>query len=1081
MKWMLYATVISIVIAWAEIAVAQETKPAKWDVSHPPGPGRDVTIDVTSGTWMAVDVSPDGKEIAFDLLGDIYVIPITGGEARALTTGMAWDMQPRYSPNGKWIAFTSDRGGGDNLWVMDRDGSNPREVSRETFRLLNSPAWTPDSEFIVGRKHFTSRRSLGAGEMWLYHRAGGDGVELTERRTQEKDSGEPALSPDGRYLYFSDDATPGGTFEYSKDPNTQIYVIQRLDRETGDVSPFVAGPGGAIRPTPSPDGKSLAFIRRDRYQSKLYVLDIESGRETPVYEHLDRDMQETWAIHGVYPGIAWTPDNKALIFWAGGKINRLDVTTKTTSVIPFHVAGTRRVADAVRFQVEVAPDQFEVKMTRWASASPDGRKAVFEALGHLWIKDLPDGAPRRLTKQSDHFELFPSWSRDSHFIVYTTWSDKDLGSIRVIPATGGEGRKITRNPGDYVEPVFAPDGQTIVYRSIRDGYLLSPLYARETGLYAISAAGGEPRLISRKGSQPQFGARSDRVFFRTVDGDKRTLRSVSLNGGEEHTHLTSQWATQFSVSPDEKWLAWTERFNAYVAPFVASSKTLQMGPKGSSLPQARVTRDGGEGLHWSGDSRRLNWSLGAELFSRDIKDSFTFVEGAPPVLPEAPGAGIKLGFRQPYDKPTGRVALAGGRLITMRGDEVIDDGVVILNGNRIEAIGPRNIVNVPAGTKVINIAGKTVIPGLIDAHRHGALGADGIIPQQSWVDYATLAYGVTTVHDPSNDTSELFAHSELAKAGLVVSPRIFGTGAPLYGAASEGMAQIDSLDDALAHLRRLKAAGAWSVKSYNQPRRDQRQQIIEAARELGMLVVPEGGSLYDLDMGMIVDGHTTIEHAPPVARMYEDVIQLWSSSKTAWTPTLIVAFGGAFGENWWYQATDVWKEPILAKYVPRRIIDARSRRAPKLPDEEANHINVARESKQLNDLGVPVSIGAHGQREGLGAHWELWSFVQGGMSNHQALKAGTINPAKALGMEKDLGSLEMGKLGDLVVLNNNPLENIRNTTSILFVIANGRVYDANMDEVGTRMRKRKPFWFAEDDGEGGNPSGFDDATHADVD
>ena len=295
------------------------------------------------------------------------------------------------------------------------------------------------------------------------------------------------------------------------------------------------------------------------------------------------------------------------------------------------------------------------------------------------------------------------------------------------------------------------------------------------------------------------------------------------------------------------------------------------------------------------------------------------------------------------------------------------------------------------------------------------------------------------------------------------------------------MAQIETLDDALAHLRRLKAVGAWSVKSYNQPRRDQRQQIIEAARELGMMVVPEGGSLYDLDMSMIVDGHTTIEHALPVARVYADVEQLWSSSKTAWTPTLVVAFGGAFGENWWYQATDVWKEPILGKYVPRRIIDARSRRAPKLLEEEANHINVARAGKRLNDLGVPVSIGAHGQREGLGAHWELWSFVQGGMSNHQALRAGTINPAQALGMEKDLGSLEVGKLADLVVLDNNPLDNIRNTTSIRFVVANGRVYDANMDEVGTRLRRRMPFWFAEDGGEGGNPSGFDDAAHGDVD
>ncbi|HPA40018.1 MAG TPA: amidohydrolase, partial [Phenylobacterium sp.] len=244
----------------------------KWDVNAPPGPAKDARIDVNSGTWLSLDVSPDGKEVVFDLLGDLYVIPIAGGEAKALTTGVAWDMQPRYSPNGRWIAFTSDRGGGDNIWVMNRDGSDPHAVTKETFRLLNQPAWSPDSEFIVARKHFTNTRSLGAGEMWLYHRSGGDGVQLTKKRTDEKDTNEPAFSPDGRYLYFSDDVTPGGTFQYSKDVNGQIYVIQRLDRQTGEISQYLNGPGGSIRPTPSHDGKALAFIRRVRYKSTLYVM-----------------------------------------------------------------------------------------------------------------------------------------------------------------------------------------------------------------------------------------------------------------------------------------------------------------------------------------------------------------------------------------------------------------------------------------------------------------------------------------------------------------------------------------------------------------------------------------------------------------------------------------------------------------------------------------------------------------------------------------------------------------------------------------------------------------------------------------
>src|SRR5205085_2710382 len=231
---------------------AEKKEDKKWDVNNPPGPHHDVAIDVSEGTWLSLDVSPDGREIAFDLLGDIYSIPISGGEAKALTSGVAWDMQPRYSPNGRWIAFTSDRSGGDNIWIMNRDGSNPQQVTKESFRLLNQPSWTPDSVFIVARKHFSSERSLGAGEMWLYHRS-------------------------------------------------------------GEIERYITGPGGSIRPNPSHDGKSLAFVRRVRYKSTLYIRDLQSGRETPLYNGLDRDMQETWAIHGVYPSMAWTPDDKAIV------------------------------------------------------------------------------------------------------------------------------------------------------------------------------------------------------------------------------------------------------------------------------------------------------------------------------------------------------------------------------------------------------------------------------------------------------------------------------------------------------------------------------------------------------------------------------------------------------------------------------------------------------------------------------------------------------------------------------------------------------------------------------------------------
>jgi len=1035
-------------------------KDGKWDVSARHGPGHDVPIDVTQGTWMNLDVSPDGSEIAFDMLGDIYVMPITGGEARPLAQGIAWEMQPRYSPNGREIAFTSDRGGGDNIWVMNRDGSNPRQITKETFRLLNGADWSPDGNYLVARKHFTSSRSLGAGEMWLYHRSGvGGGVQMTKARTKQKDTNEPAFSPDGKYLYFSDDATPGEVFQYSKDPNGQIYVIQRLDRETGEVAPYITGPGGAVRPTPSPDGKSLAFIRRIRGKSNLMLLDIASGRIDQLTNELERDMQETWAIHNVYPGISWTPDGKSIVYWAKGGIYRIDVATRAISDIPFHVATSRFVEDAIHVDKRIGEDSFDVKMTRFAHASPDGRRVVYEALGSLWIKDVASSAaPRRLTK-SDEREAYPVWSRDGRQIAYVTWDDDKGGQIKVIGAAGGTGRIVTPEPGYYREPAFSPDGRLIAYRKGSDGFLATPLWGQEQGLYVLSLATGKANRVSKSGAMPQFGKTNDRIFFVDQDGDNQVFKSVSVTGADTYTHLKATNAAEFALSPDEQFIGWTERYQAYVMPFARSGRSIDVAAEGKALPQSRISADAGDYLHWSGDSSTLYWTQGADLFARRLNaTSFDAAKtgAVPPVS--------HLGFASAAPHATGMLALTGARIVTMNGDQVIEDGTILINGNRISAVGPTASVSMPAGTRTIDMRGKTIVPGFFDAHWHGPHASDQVVPDQNWVYHNALAYGVTTVHDPSADTHEVFASSELQKAGKILGPRVFSTGTILYGAETPFMVEIGSYEDALTNLRRLKESGAWSVKSYNQPRREQRQMIIEAARQLGLEVVPEGGSLFNMNMSQIVDGHTTIEHSLPVQHIYDDVVQLWRGSKTAWTPTLVVAYGGAFGEYHWYQHTNAWAEPIELKWTPRGLLDARARRPTVVPDDEDNLANISRQAKQINDLGIPVSIGAHGQRESLGAHWEIWGFALGGMSNMAALRTATINPARAHGLDRDLGSIEPGKLADLVVMDKNPLEDIHNTTSISYTMINGQLLDSNLNAVAGGTHRERPFWFQQSAG-----------------
>ncbi|WP_420811022.1 amidohydrolase family protein [Ferrimonas lipolytica] len=1027
-----------------------------WDVNAPTSaPLETISIDVRQGTWMNVDISPDGSTIVFDLLGDIYTIPVSGGEATPLVQGIAWHMQPRFSPDGKRIAFTSDQDGGDNIWTINIDGSNAQPVTKETFRLLNSPAWSPDGQYLIGRKHFTAQRSLGAGEVWLYHVSGGKGVKLTERADDQKDLGEPAFSPDGKYIYFSHDATPGKTFHYSKDSVKGIYKIKRYDRETGDIEVLLEGTGGAIRPTPSPDGRYLAYISRDGFQSSLYLYDLKSGEKRKIYADLDRDMQETWAIHGVYPTMAWTPDNSAVLFWADGKIQRVAIDSGEVEAIDFHVSTDKQIQPAVRFQQDLDHDQIKLKMLRQVQTSPDGQQVVFEALGKIWLRN-GDDKPQRLSSQTERFELFPSWSRDGTKLAYVTWDDQQQGQVLIRDMVSGKEKVVTLEPGKFVEPAFSADGNALVYRKAQGGYITPRSWNRETGIYYIDLTAVEPApvWVTKRGHHPHFGADNDRIFFSTMENKKPALGSIGIHGFEERIHYTSEHATEFHVAPNGKHLAFAERFKVFVTPLTQHGETISIGPNGGDLPVAQLSQRAGENISWSPASDKLYWSLGAELFQVSAEQLFV-----PGKKVELEPTVTTIGFNTAADVPRGTVAFVGGQVITMNGNQVINNGTVLVTDNKIVEVG--RDITVPAGATIINIEGKTIMPGLFDAHAHGSQGSNEIIPEQNWINYAGLALGVTSIHDPSNDTTEIFAASEMQKAGVITGPRIFSTGTILYGANGPGYtAHIDSLDDAKFHLERLKAVGAFSVKSYNQPRRNQRQQVISAARELEMMVVPEGGSLLQHNLTMIADGHTSIEHSLPAANIYDDIKQFWSQTKVGYTPTLVVAYGGIWGENYWYDKTEVWNHPRLSQFVPQDILRNRAMRRPTAPDEHYNHFNVARVANEMRELGVMSNIGGHGQREGLGAHWEMWMFSQGGMNNLAALKTATINPAKHFGMDHQLGTLEAGKLADIIVIDGDPLADIRDTDKVQYTMVNGRLYDAaTMNRLNGEKAKRKPFYF----------------------
>lgn len=1047
-------------------ATRAPAKPLKWDVNAPRGLTlRQVRIDTDEGSWMNVDVSPDGRTIAFDLLGDIYTMPIAGGTPTRVAEGLAYEHQPRFSPDGRRIAFTSDRGGGDNIWVMKLDGSDKRQVTKEDFRLLNQPTWSPDGRFIAAKKHFTTGRSLGTGEVWLYHVTGGEGVQLVKRASEQlqKELGEPIYAADGKSIFYTRNVSPGPIFEYAQNSRTDLFDIERYDIASGEVETAVSGVGGSVRPTPAHDGKRIAFVRREDNKTKLWVKDFASGVERVVYDDLDRDVQETWAVTGVYPNMAWTPDDKAIVFWAGGKLRRVAADGSGAAVIPFRVSDTRVIAEATHPAVEVAPDRVVTKMPRWASVSPDGRTVVFETLGRLWVKPAAGGPARRLTR-GDEMELWPSWSRDGKQVVFVGWTDAGLGTIRTVAAGGGSAKAVTTVPGLYRRPRFSPDGKTIVFEQGQGGELTAARGNPGSGVYRVAATGGAPVRIAKDAAAPQFGASSDRVFMMKNDKDKRQLVSTDLTGQAQRVHATGALVNDFQVAPKGDFVAFRQNYEAFVMPLMPGTQGVDVDKKGGPLPVTRVSAEGADFINWFDDGRRIHWSMGPTLYSADTASLFADAPQAEnaPKFP-APRTGVSLSMDVPAARPTGTVALTGARVVTMSRPDggIVDDATVLIRGDRIVAVGPRGSVAIPAGATTVDVSGKTIIPGLVDAHAHGPQGDDELVPEQNWNAMANLAFGTTTVHDPSSRSAEIFPAAEMQRAGMRLQPRTFSTGEIIYGAkAPEVYAEINSYEDALSDVRRLKAQGAHSVKNYNQPRREQRQMVVAAAQAEGMEVVPEGGSLYTQDVSLIQDGNSTVEHNVPLEHFYNDLVQLWTQTRVNYTPTLVVTYGGPAGDPYWRAHTDVWKHPLLTRHAPPAALAAQNARRELAPDTDYVDGESAREAKKLADKGVQVSIGAHGQQAGLGAHWEMWSFVRGGWSPIEALRAGTIMPATSLGYQKDVGSLEPGKLADLVVLDADPTTDIRNTEKVSRVMLGGRLYDAaTLNEVATGNFKRKPYWW----------------------
>ncbi len=1040
-----------------------------WDITNTGQPYTDVEFSLTEGTWMSVDVSPDGKTLIFDLLGDLYSLPATGGRATLVSGGAAIDRIPSFSPDGTKILYISDRSGEDNVWTANVDGSDARMVTHETDNMLTNPAWSADGQYVVAASVGNHFKQQKMSVLKLYHTGGGAGRIIVDTPANKRDIQEPNLSSDGQYIYYTQRLVDHHIFV---DANHVNYAIMQRNLKTGETVELVKGFGGALSPQVSPDNQRLGFVRRVKDKTVLFVYDLKTGEQRPVYADLDRDQQADFYQQGVYyPQFDWFPDNKHVAIWGKGKLYKINMDSGQSTEIPFVANSQHKMIKTPKFADDLVPENIVVKAVRDLAFSKNNNEMIFNALGYLWKKKLPDGIPKRITK-STAFEFEPAYSMDNQRVAYVEWDDEKGSALKIITPKGKKSKTLVRSRGVIRQPSFSPNGEAIVY-SIDEGGKGLGGYRATAGLYVISTSGGQPVLIGEGAAHPRFSTDGKRIYFSRIASKNTTVSSVTADGYEQRDHIQAIGAdrTDVKLSPDGRWVAFKENQQYYVMPYHETGVLTQLSASSAAMPLTKLTTTSGHNITWSADSSALYWTLGDQLYRVNVSE-FTALNKQPDPL-------TTVGLVVKSDKPKGIVAFTGGQVITMRGDEVIENGTVIVDGNNIIAVGQTGDVAIPDGAHIIDTSGKTVMPGLVDMHGHiDCCFYGGLMPQKHSSHYAAAAFGITTNYDPYPSEIPAYAATEMLQAGALVGPRFISTGKVIYGRVGKGditYVPLNSYADAQNTMRRKRALDGRIIKSYKQPSRRARQQLVKAGREAGIMVDAEGESHFYFDLSMILDGHMALEHSIPVANYYDDLVQFMAHGGAANTPTLNVTFGEIMGENYLYQTTRAWDDPKIKAYVQETTssyspvgtpysapLHVRSMTSLHAAEEiwDIGFRAVSRSVKKLDDAGVMINAGSHGQVYGLALHWEMQSLAQGGMDNHRILRTATINGAKTLGVDTQIGSLEVGKLADIIVLDKNPLEHIRNTNSVRYTMINGRLYDSlSMNEVGHYNRARSKFYW----------------------
>jgi Tol biopolymer transport system component len=1113
-------TLFSLLFA-ALLSVPSLADETKKDAPLPLKPARNIEFSTSQGTWLSLDVSPDSKTILFELVGDLYTIPFSGGEARKLTSGMAFNSQPRYSPDGKKITFISDRGGAENVWIADADGSNAKQLSQDEESEFASPVWTPDGTYVIATR--TTQFPFGAAELWMYHVRGGAGIQVTKskakpdtppRRWMHALGASP--SKDGRYLYYAARVSPEGFYNLT----FPVSQITRRNLITGDEDILTDAPGSAMRPEISPDGNLLVYATRTETETGLRIRDLRNGEEHWLQYPVQRDDQESLFTRDLLPNYAFTPDGKEVVAAWGGKIHRISVATSAESEIPFNAKISRELGPDLNLALRVEEGPVQLRLIQQPSQSPDGKKLVFSALTHLYVMDIPgslstaaadpaakSGIPHRLTTATAP-EFMPAWSPDGQWIAFVTWT-QDGGQIWKTRSDGkGAPQQLTRVPAYYRDLHFSPDAKRIVaLRAPRQGHVeqfdewdATPV---NLDLIWLPSEGGDANLIlpARGAAHPHFGPEPDRVYVYSENG----LTSLRYDGTDRRSIIKvvgKVWfpqpdrsdgvpADDVRISPDGKWALAQVSNQVYLLAIPRTGgETVTVDVSKSPVPLRKITDVGGDYMDFADGGKTLTWAEGSTFFRLPLdkvefespkKDddhpapaekpsSATFSAPSAPAasaddaksddkkkLPKLNPEAITVNLQFPRHTPSGQAVLRGARVITMHGDDVLENADILVKDNRIVSVGKSGSVTVPAGATVIDVSGKTIVPGFIDIHPHWTEIRRGVLDLQNWSFLANLAYGVTAGRDPQTATNDMFAYQDLIDIGDIIGPRPYSTGPGVF--PDTDFQSFEDADDVVRRYRQFYRT--TYLKSYLVGNRKQRQWMVMACKKEGVMPTTEGGLDMKLNLTHAIDGFSGNEHSMPITPLFEDTVQFWSRSGIFYTPTLIVAYGGPWAENYFYETTEVHDDPKVRRFHPHNIVDDRTRRRTIwVRNDELVFPRLAAQDAKLMKAGGHVCIGSHGQFQGLGYHWEMWALASGGASNMDVLRSATIQGAEAMGFAQDLGSIESGKLADLVVFNKNPLDDIRNTNTIEYVMKNGELFQGDtLDEIYPVKKPLPALWW----------------------